>query len=90
MQLLRIRLVAYHLGALPLDETAAREEAQRTAGFQIMAGDPHQHGGFWFGQKAGAMLPFVNPVSAAFALQALTLWQDHPAGRWRFELPQLI
>jgi hypothetical protein len=36
------------------------------------------------------MLPFSNPVSTAFCLQALALWQDHQAGEWRFELPQLI
>jgi hypothetical protein len=90
-QLLRVRLIAHHLGALPLDETAAREEAQRTAAFHIVAeADPRRSGGFWFGRRAGVMLPFVNPVSAAFALQALTLWQDHLAGRWRFELHQLI
>jgi len=89
-QLLRLRLIAHHLGALPLDEVAAREEAQRTAAFQVVTGNPRHRGGFWFGQKAGTMLPFINPVSAAFALQALTLWQDHLAGRWRFDLHQLI
>jgi hypothetical protein len=32
----------------------------------------------------------VNPVSTSFAMQALALWQDHRAGRWNFQLPQLI
>ena len=36
------------------------------------------------------MLPFSNPVSTAFCVQALALWDDHQAGRWSFELPQLI
>src|SRR5205085_9237703 len=75
-QLLRVRLIAHHLGALPLDEAAAREEAQRTTSFLITEGDPRCRGGFWFGRKAGIMLPFVNPASSGFAMQALALWQD--------------
>jgi hypothetical protein len=90
-QLLRVRLVAHHLGAVPLDETAAREEAASAASFQALeAADPRVRGGFWFGRKGSQMLPFSNPVSTAFCVQALALWQDHQAGRWSFELPQLI
>jgi hypothetical protein len=94
-QLLRIRLVAHHLGAVPLDEAAAQEEASRTASFQAVdlansQNDARVRGGFWFGRKGPAILPFSNPVSTAFCLQALDLWQDHQAGRWSFELPQLI
>jgi hypothetical protein len=90
-QLLRVRLIAHHLGAVPLDETAAREEASRTASFQAVdAVDPRLRGGFWFGRKGAQMLPFSNPASTAFCLQALALWHDHQAGRWSFELPQLI
>jgi hypothetical protein len=90
-QLLRIRLVAHHLGMVSLDETAAREEASRTASFQALgAADPRLRGGVWFGRKGAQVLPFSNPVSTAFCLQALALWQDHQAGRWSFELPQLI
>ena len=90
-QLLRVRLVAHHLGLVPLDETAAREEALRTASFQALdATDVRLRGGFWFGRKGAQMLPFSNPVSTAFCLQALALWDDHQAGRWSFELPQLI
>ncbi|MCU1335572.1 MAG: hypothetical protein JWO19_1153 [Bryobacterales bacterium] len=90
-QLLRVRLIAHHLGAVPMDETAAREEASRTASFQALdAADPRIRGGFWFGRKGARMLPFSNPVSTAFCVQALALWQDHQAGRWSFELPQLI
>jgi hypothetical protein len=83
-QLLRIRLIAHHLGCVPLNERAACEEADRAASYQ------DESGGFWFGQKRGAMLPFLNPVSTAFAMQALALWQQHRAGKWRFELHQLI
>jgi hypothetical protein len=90
-QLLRIRLVAHHLGMVSLDNTAAREEVSRTASFQALdAADPRLRGGFWFGRKGAQLLPFSNPVSTAFCLQALALWQDHQAGRWSFELPQLI
>jgi len=90
-QLLRVRLIAHHLGLVRLDEDAAGEEAARTASFQALdVSDPRLRGGFWFGRKGANMLPFSNPVSTAFCLQALALWQDHQAGRWSFELPQLI
>ncbi len=89
-QLLRIRLIADHLGAVSLDERAACEEAERVASFQAMEGDLRVRGVFWFGRKGPAMLPFSNPVSTAFCAQALALWGDHQAGRWSFQLPQLI
>jgi hypothetical protein len=89
-QLLRVRLIAHHLGAVTLNKTAACEEADRVAGYQLKSADPRLDGGFGFGQKHGKMLPFVNPVSTAFCLQALALWQDDRAGAWRFELNQLI
>ena len=90
-QLLRIRLIAHHLGVEKLDENAAREEAARTASFQALdAADPRIRGGFWFGRKGAQLLPFSNPVSTAFCSQALALWDDHQAGRWSFELAQLI
>jgi hypothetical protein len=90
-QLLRVRLVAHHLGLVDLDEASAREEASRTAAFQALdATDVRLRGGFWFGRKGEQLLPFSNPVSTAFCLQALALWDDHQAGRWSFELPQLI
>jgi len=90
-QLLRVRLIAHHLGMVALDENAAREEASRAASFQALeSADVRLRGGFWFGRKGEQMLPFSNPVSAAFCLQALALWDDHQTGRWSFELPQLI
>ena len=90
-QLLRIRLVAHHLGLVSLDEDAAREEASRTASFQALEStDVRVRGGFWFGRKGVSMLPFSNPVSTAFCAQALALWDDHQAGRWSFELSRLI
>lgn len=90
-QLLRVRLIAHYLGLLPLDERAAAGEAARAARFQIRGtSDARLRGGFWFGQRAGAVLPYANPVSAAFCAQALALWEDHRTGRWSFDLAQLI
>ena len=64
-QLLRARMYAHHNGILALDEAAAEWEASQLAGFQ------RPDGGYWFGRKAGEWLPFSNPVSTAFASQAL-------------------
>ncbi len=89
-QLLRVRLIAHHLGAVPIDENAAAEEAERAARFQSDSDDPRLRGGFWFGWRSGEFLPYMNPVSTAFALQALQLWREHQFGAWRFELHQLI
>lgn len=89
-QLLRVRLIAHHLGAVPLDEDAASEEAARAARYQSDSSDPRLRGGFWFGRRGEEILPYMNPVSTAFCLQALNLWRDHQAGQWRFTLPQLI
>jgi len=83
-QLLRVRLIADHLAAVPLDEPAAQEEAGRAAAYQA------ESGGYWFGRKGSEMLPFMNPVSTAFCMQALDLWDQYRDGKWRFELPQLI
>ncbi|HLH39867.1 MAG TPA: hypothetical protein VKX39_12025 [Bryobacteraceae bacterium] len=89
-QLLRLRLIAHRACDLALDESAAREEAERVASYQSFDSDPRLHGGFWFGKKGGALLPFMNPVSTAFAAQALALWEQHSSGRWNFSVEQLI
>jgi len=89
-QLLRVRLIAHHLYGVALDETAAADEAARAAAYQASSPDARIDGGFWFGRKGEEMLPFVNPVSTVFCMQALGLWNDHRAGRWSFELTQLI
>lgn len=74
-QLLRARLVGHAHGILPLDETAAAQEAEQAAGFQIASG------GFLFGRKQGEALPFVNPVSTAFCVQALAWWNERQSDR---------
>jgi hypothetical protein len=89
-QLLRVRLVAHYLHGLPLDEKAAAEESERVASYQASSDDQRLDGGFWFGRKGSELLPYMNPVSTAFSLQALALWEMHRAGAWRFDLVNLI
>jgi hypothetical protein len=79
-QLLRARLFAEKLAGAPLDPAAAAYEAEQAAGFQVGSDDPRVAGGVLFGRKNGAPLPFVNPVSTAFCLQALALWNDRQNG----------
>jgi hypothetical protein len=68
-QLLRVRLFADWAGAATLDRPKAAEEAEALATFQ------REDGGWWFGRKDDEMMPFINPVSAAFGAQALDLWE---------------
>jgi hypothetical protein len=86
-QLLRIRIFADWLGVSPLNREAAEFEADEIRSFQAESDDPREDGGFYFGRRAGECLPFVNPVSTAFGLQALTLWELHSHGcppvHWR-------
>lgn len=90
-QLLRVRLFADALGVVPLDRAAAAEEAAAIATFQYDGtGDARFEGGYCFGRKAGELLPFVNPVSTGFCLQALDQWQLHQAGEFQPELADLI
>ena len=79
-QLLRIRLFADFAGAVPLDRKAACREAEALAQFQAAASDPRIDGGFYFGRKGSDWLPYINPVSTAFAMQALALWDCHTQG----------
>jgi len=78
-QLLRIRMLADAAGAEPLEREAGGREACALAEFQADGGDRRIGGGFWFGRRNGAWLPHVSPVSAAFAIEALDLW-ERPAG----------
>ncbi len=78
-QLLRLRIYASEIA--PLDRAAADQETERLATFQAVSNDPRVDGGFYFGRAAGTLLPYINPVSTAFALQALALWNG--AGAYR-------
>ncbi|MGQ9916066.1 MAG: glycoside hydrolase family 76 protein [Bryobacteraceae bacterium] len=89
-QLLRVRLWADALGLVPLDERAACEEAQRIAGYQMPSPDPALDGTFNFGSRRGALSNFANPVSTAFCLQALALWEEHNNGGLKTPLHRLI
>ena len=64
-QVLRARLLGD-----PVNEVGAADEAEQAASFQLPSG------GFLFGRKHGQALPFVNPVSTAFCVQALAMWND--------------
>lgn len=76
-QLLRARI--YAAEAIGIDIEAAAEEAQALAEFQAVSGDPRIDGGFSFGRRGCAMSPHINPVSTAFALQALIMWRNFQA-----------
>ncbi len=75
-QLLRARLYGERLADIPLDRAVAAREAEQAAGFQLDSADTRVTGGFLFGRKGGQPVPFVNPVSTAFCVQALTQWDD--------------
>jgi hypothetical protein len=81
-QLLRVRLWAHYAGFVPLDEAAAREEANAIPNFRYAEENPRFRGGFCFGRRGGALTPYANPVSTGFALQALALWSDYVDGRF--------
>jgi hypothetical protein len=76
-QLLRARLLADLAGVSPLDEAAAEEEAAILAAYQ------NGNGAFGFGRKAGEDLPFENPVSTGFGIQALAMWEQRRTGDLR-------
>jgi hypothetical protein len=79
-QLLRIRLYADWAGVSPLDRDAAGWEADRLGRFQAVDSNLRIDGGYWFGRVGDTWSPHVNPVSTAFALQALALWEACRAG----------
>jgi hypothetical protein len=77
-QLLRGRIYGARL--VPVDLAAAAEEANTLAEFQAASPDIRIDGGFVFGRRDGEMSPHINPVSTAFALQALEMWRGYQAG----------
>jgi hypothetical protein len=89
-QLLRLRLYADALGVLPLHREAAEQENRCLATFQVHDADLHQRGGFCFGRRNGMALPFCNPVSTAFGMQALHMKHEYDWGRPAHEVRALI
>jgi len=89
-QLLRIRFYADAFGIQPMDRVAAEQEAAAIASFQYTTNNSALNGGFCFGRRAGHFLPFVNPVSSAFSLQALDLWSQYCDGKFKPDLDALI
>jgi hypothetical protein len=89
-QLLRVRLFADWAGVLPVEQKAAAFEAAQLAGFQRRHSDARIDGGFCFGRRGQDWLPYMNPVSTGFGLQALAMWQQHLAGNPATDLRLLI
>jgi hypothetical protein len=83
-QLARMRM----FGRAGLD-CAALEVAELKK-YQITGDDLRVNGGFYFGRKDGKFLPYVNPVSTAFAMQALQMWQEYQAGTLELDYRTLI
>lgn len=89
-QLLRVRLFGEDAGIVPLDWEAAAYEATKAASFQLSSDDARIDGGFGFGCKLGRQLPYVNPVSTAFAVQALAWWSDRENNAFQARRQSLI
>lgn len=89
-QLLRVRLWAHAAGVVPLDEAAAAEEARQAASYQMSSGDPRLDGGFNFGSHEGVLSNFANPVSTAFCLQSLAMWDEYASGGLRTPWHRLV
>jgi hypothetical protein len=77
-QLLRARV--YGAKIIPVDQAAASEEAEALEGFQTFSEDQRIDGAWLFGRRDGKMVLHANPVSTAFAMQALEVWGAFEAG----------
>jgi hypothetical protein len=80
-QLLRARLFANQIAGIPVNRDAVQDEVARVREFQLNHEDTRMNGGFWFGRKGAEMLPYVNPVSTVFCMQALDMWNDFESGK---------
>ena len=84
-QLLRARIYAGNV-----DLAMAAEEAAWCASHQVFAAEPMNDGGFCFGQRDRAALPYINPVSTAFCMQALEQWRQFGVGEFQGDIAELI
>ena len=89
-QLLRLRLYAESLAGVPVSESELTEEVTRMTAFQSFDDDDRRRGGFYFGRKNDSLLPYVNPVSTAFCMQALDLCSGYRAGEFDADTRSLI
>ena len=89
-QLLRLRLLVELLNQGEVDRLQAGEEARALASFQASHPDRRIGGGFYFGRKGKELLPHVNPVSTAFGLQTLSMWNQYREGNLRLNWQMLI
>ena len=87
-QLLRVRLMAADV--IDLDVAAAEYEAAHCASHQRFGGPAMEDGGFGFGTRDGVALPYMNPVSTAFCMQACAWWSDWRNGTFRGTTAELI
>jgi hypothetical protein len=65
-------------------------EFQELGKYQASSADSRIDGGFHFGLKDGRFLPYVNPVSTVFALQAMEMWREHESGSLAWDYRKLI
>lgn len=89
-QLLRARLFGEKIAGIELDLEWATREANALASFQLDSEDRRLDGGFGFGRKAGQEMPFANPVSTAFGVQALALWSDRQLNAFQTHRQALV
>ncbi len=89
-QLLRLQILAERAQVVSLDRLAASDLVDKLASFQTSSNEIVVNGGFYFARRGNKLQPHLNPVSTGFALQALTLWRQHLAGEWQFDLSALI
>lgn len=89
-QLLRLRLLADLAGVVMADRLAVEKEADALASFQREHTDLRIRGGFYFAKRGDHLQPQVNPVSTAFALQAVTMWRQYLDGELEFSTDMLI
>ena len=84
-QLLRIRLFADQYGVVSLDARAAEQEASLLQTFQSHGNDVRLGGGFWFGERQGVFLPYMNPWATAFCYQAWGMWIERETQEERWQ-----
>jgi hypothetical protein len=84
-QLLRARLYTGDV-----NRELAADEAARCRTHQMFGAAPMENGGFCFGRRDGHPMPYMNPVSTAFCLQALEQWREFEAGEFTGDLAELI